>query len=42
MKFETPFFADYGYSITFKKDIGITKTIDNGIIYNYRTLIKTE
>ena len=42
MKFETPFGADYGYSITFKKGIGITHTIDNGIIYNYKTLIKAE
>jgi hypothetical protein len=42
IKFETPFGPDYGYSITFKKGVGITNTIQNGIIYNYKKLIKWE
>jgi hypothetical protein len=42
MKFETPFGPDYGYSITFKNGIGITNEIQNGIILNHKTLIKSE
>jgi len=42
IKFETPFGADYGYSISFKKGIGITNTIQNGFVYNRLTLIKAE
>ena len=33
MRFEIPFGADYGYSITFKRGIGITNKIQNGFIY---------
>lgn len=40
--FQTPFGADYGYSITFKKGIGITNSILNGFAYYRRTLIKAE
>ena len=42
IKYETPFLADYGYSITFKKGIGITETINNGIIYLRKRLVKAE
>lgn len=42
MKFETPFGADYGYSISFLKGIGITNSVQNGFVYNRRTLIKAE
>ncbi len=42
IKFETPFSADYGYSITFKRGIGITSIIQNGFIFNQLTLIKSE
>ncbi len=42
MKFEIPFGADYGYSITFKRGVGITNTIQNGFIYHRRILIKAE
>jgi hypothetical protein len=42
MKFEIPFGVDYGYSITFKRGVGITNTIQNGIIYHRRILIKAE
>ena len=42
MKFEIPFGADYGYSITFKKGIGIINTIQNGFVFHRRILIKSE
>ncbi len=42
MTFETPFRADYGYSITFKKGIGISIQIQNGFIYYKLKLIKVE
>ena len=42
MRFEIPFGADYGYSITFKRGIGITNKIQNGFIYHRRILIKAE
>ena len=42
MKYEIPFGADYGYSITFKRGVGITNTIQNGFIYHRRILIKSE
>jgi len=42
IKYETPFSTDYGYSITFKKGIGITSMIRNGFVYNKLTLIKSE
>lgn len=40
--FETPFRADYGYIITFKKGVGITVQIQNGIDYQKLKLIKSE
>jgi hypothetical protein len=40
--FETPFGADYGYSITFKKGIGMTNLIQNGIVYQRIKLIEAE
>jgi len=42
MTFETPFYADYGYSVTFKKRRGIAIQIQNGFIYHRLTLIKAE
>ncbi|MHB1688114.1 MAG: hypothetical protein ACYCVH_12180 [Ignavibacteriaceae bacterium] len=40
--FETPFGADYGYSITFKRGIGIASAIENGFVYYRIKLIKAE
>jgi len=42
IKYETPFGADYGYSMMFKKGIGIINSIQNGFIYYRTTLIKAE
>jgi hypothetical protein len=42
IKFETPFGADYGDSITFQRGIGITNSVQNGLVYYRRTLIKAE
>ncbi|GAB6283482.1 MAG: hypothetical protein STSR0008_22550 [Ignavibacterium sp.] len=42
MRFEIPFRADYGYSISFKRGVGITNTIQNGFVYYSRILIKAE
>ncbi len=42
MKFEIPFAADYGSSITFKSGVGITNLILNGFVYHRRILIKSE
>lgn len=42
MIFETPFGADYGYSISFQKGIGIINLVQNGFLYYRRTLVKAE
>ncbi len=42
MKFERPFGADYGSSVTFKKGVGIIESIENGIIFYKRTLVRAE
>jgi hypothetical protein len=42
IRLETPFGADYGYSITFQKGIGITNSVQNGFVYYRMTLIKAE
>jgi len=42
IEFQIPFAADYGYSIAFKKGIGITNIVVNGFIYHRRILIKAE
>jgi hypothetical protein len=42
MTFETPFRADYGYSVTFKKGMGISILIQNGFVYYKLKLIKVE
>jgi len=40
--FKTPFYADYGFSITFKRNTGILSLIQNGFIYYSLKLIKAE
>ena len=42
MKFEVPFAADYGSSITFQRGLGIIETEQNGFVYYRRTLRKVE
>ena len=42
IKYGIPFGADYGYSITFKRGVEITNSIQNGFIYHRSMLIKTE
>jgi len=42
MTFATPFAPDYGYSITFKKGVGITLEMENGFVVNYKKLLKAE
>ena len=42
IKYETPFGADYGTSITFQRGIGIINSVQNGFVYYRRTLIKAE
>jgi hypothetical protein len=42
IKYATPFSIDYGASITFKKNLGITDQISNGIIYYRLKLISAE
>lgn len=42
IKFERPFHADYGSSVTYKKGIGIIQTIENGFIYYRSNLVKAE
>lgn len=42
IEFATPFMADYGHSTTYKKGIGITQSVDNGLVYYRRTLINAE
>lgn len=37
--FATTFGADYGYSISFKRGVGIVSQIDNGFVYNQLTLV---
>ncbi|MCK6613543.1 MAG: hypothetical protein L6Q47_04850 [Ignavibacteriaceae bacterium] len=42
MQFETPFGADYGYSISFQKGVGITNIIEGGVVYHRKKLLKAE
>lgn len=42
MKFETPQGADYGFSFSFKRGIGIINSIQNGFTYDRKTLLKAE
>ena len=42
MKFERPFSADYGSSVTYQKKIGIIESILNGFIFFKRTLVRAE
>lgn len=42
MKFETPHGADYGFALSFKRGIGITSLIQNGIVFHRKTLLKAE
>jgi hypothetical protein len=42
MTFETPWGMDYGYSLTFRKGVGMIFSAANGIVYYRTKMIKAE
>lgn len=40
--FQTPWGPDYGYSVTFKRGVGIINSAENGLVYYRTKLIKSE